>query len=130
MSKSPSSLESKVLEVRDVATFIPMLAININPAIDDDGSQRWLMRRCGYPCDGEPNIILTRLDGSGKATNDPYAWGGRTYPVAHNYIIEHWDRLTDGDVVDVEFILGEKPTKKVSYGYGGCAVQAVWGGAT
>jgi len=111
---SLSSLDTRVLEVRDSATFIPVLGININPTGDESGGQRWLMRRCGYPCDGQPNVILTRLDGSGKATNDPYAWGGRTYPIAHNYIIENWDSLKDGDVIDVEFILGEKPTKKVS----------------
>jgi hypothetical protein len=35
-------------------------------------------------------------------------------PVSHNYIIDHFDELADGDVVDVEFILGEKPAKKVS----------------
>ena len=115
MPTSLSNLDTKVLEIRDVATFIPMLGVNINPAAEDDGSQRWLMRRCGYPCDGRPNIILTRLDGGGHATNDPYDWGGsRTYANAHNYIIEHWDELRDGDVVDVEFILGEKPVKKVS----------------
>ena len=33
---------------------------------------------------------------------------------AHDYIAEHWAELDDGDVIDVEFILGEKPTKKIS----------------
>ena len=108
---SPSNLDSKVLEIRDSATFIPMLAIDIQPKND---AQKWLMRRCGYPCDGQPNVILTRLDGDGMATNDPYAWGGRTYPVAHNYIIENWGALKDGDVVDVEYILGESASPKVS----------------
>lgn len=104
-------MHTKALEIRDMGTFIAALAIDINPAND---SQHWLMRRCGYPCDGQPNVILTRLDGSGQATNDPYAWGGRTWPVAHNYIIKHWDSLQDGDVVDVSFILGESTTPKIS----------------
>lgn len=104
-------MEAKTLEVRDSATFIPVLAVNMTP---DNAEQRWLLRRCGYPLDGRPNVILTNLSGDGKATNDPYAWGGRTYPVAHNWIINHWDELVDGDVVDVEFILGETATKKLS----------------
>ena len=113
MPKSPFSLDSKVLEVRDSATFIPVLCVNIQPECEE---QRYLMRRMGYPCDGRPNVILTRLDGDGQATNDPYGWtsGARTFPVAHNWIIEHWEELLDGDVVDVELILGERPTKKVS----------------
>lgn len=104
-------MKAKALEIRDVATFIPALAVDINP---DNDQQRYLMRRCGYPCDGRPNVILTMLSGDGKANNDPHSWGGRTYPVAHNYIIDHWDELSDGDVVDVSFILGETKEPKVS----------------
>ena len=102
---------AKTFEIRDRMTFIPALAVNINP---DSPRQHYLMRRCGYPCDGKPNVILTRLDGNGKATNDPYAWGGRTWPVAHNYIIQNWNDLSDGDVIDVEYILGESPEPKLS----------------
>ena len=62
--------------------------------------------------------MLMMLD-DGKATNDPYKWeslglGPRTMPVAHNYIIENWHDLRDGDVVDVEFILGESSAPKTS----------------
>jgi hypothetical protein len=106
MTRSPM----KVLEVLDRHTFIPVLAVNINPAND---AQLYLMRRCGYPCDWEPNILLTRLSADGSpAWNDPYGWGGRTFPVAHNWIIENWNTLSDGDVVDVEFILGETKAPK------------------
>lgn len=104
-------MKAKTLEIRDVDTFIPALAVDINP---DNDAQRYLMRRVGYPCDGRPNIILTRLEGAGKATNDPYEWGGRTFPVAHNWIIENWESLADGDVIDVEFILGETKERKLS----------------
>lgn len=110
---SNDNLETKVLELRDAGTFIPILCINIQP---QNAEQSYLMRRDGYPCDGCPNVILTRLSGDGQATNDPYGWGRgpRTFPVAHDWIIDHWDELSDGDVVDVEFILGERPTKKLS----------------
>lgn len=106
-------MKAKCLEIRDSATFIPVLAVNINP---DNDAQRYLMRRVGYPCDGCPNVILTRLSGDGEATNDPYGWSGgaRTMPNAHNWIIDHWDELADGDVVDVEYILGETTERKIS----------------
>lgn len=113
---------AKALELRDKGTFIPLLAIDMNPSwctdfndpIDAD-RQRYLLRRCGYPCDGKPNITITplRADGS-PATNDPYWWRDRTYKVAHDYIIDHWTALRDGDVIDVEFILGETFDKKRS----------------
>ena len=104
-------MHAKALEIRDEGTFIAALAVNMEAV---NGEQRYLLRRCGYALDGRPNVIVTRLDGNGKATNDPYAWGGRTWPVAHLYIIEHWDELADGDVVDVSFILGETTAPKVS----------------
>ena len=104
-------METKGLEIRDEGTFIAALAVDMNPTNDE---QRYLLRRCGYPCDGRPNVIVTRLDGNGKATNDPYDWSGRTWPNAHHYIIEHWNELKDGDVVDVSFILGETKAPKVS----------------
>jgi len=126
-------MQAKALEIRDEGTFIPALAVNMNPrplypqngsmtedefraSVEASSAQRYLLRRCGYPCDGRPNVIVTRLSGDGKATNDPYGWGGgaRTFPVAHNYIIDHWDELKDGDVVDVSFILGETKEPKVS----------------
>ena len=112
-------MKTKALEIRDTATFIPALAVDMSP--DDPypaelaeslrayTARLYLLRRCGYACDGRPNVLLMRLDGSGMATNDPYEWGGRTWPNAHRYIIEHWNELRDGDVIDVRFILGETP---------------------
>ena len=122
-------MKVKALELRDEGTFIPLLAVDMNPdrvvkrikphmleLVEEESSeQRYLLRRVGYPCDGRPNILITKLSGDGsQASNDPYHWGGRTFPVAHNWIIEHWNELADGDVVDVQFILGETTVKKVS----------------
>ena len=106
-------MKTKVLEIRDEGTFIPVLCIDMQP---DNETQRWYMNeRCGYPCDGRPNIVMTYLGANGgPAWNDPYAWGGRTRPTAHHYILDHWDELSDGDVVDVSFILGETKAPKVS----------------
>lgn len=105
-------MKVKALEIRDKKTFVPALCIDMN---DGNSDQRYLLRRCGYPCDGRPNILMTRLSADGTpAWNDPYHWGGRTFPVAHNWIIENWERLKDGDVIDVEFILGETSKIKES----------------
>jgi len=103
----------KILEIHDHATFFPMLCVNLADA--ENGAQYYLMRRCGYPLDGKPNIAVCHLRcGFDRITNDPYQWKDRTYTVAHNHIIENWETLSDGDVIDVEFILGETTTRKVS----------------
>lgn len=115
-------MQAKALEIRDCGTFIAALAVDMNPQSSvnhDDGgtweAQRYLLRRCGYPCDQHPNVIVTRLDGNGHfAYNDPYDHKDRTWRIAHEYIIKHWAILKDGDVVDVEFILGETEQAKKS----------------
>jgi hypothetical protein len=105
-------MKVKTLELRDTATFIPILCVDMNP---DNEGQRYLLHRCGYRCNGVPNILMTRLSADGgKASNDPYYWEGRTFPVARHYIIENWEALQDSDVVDVGFILGETEKPKVS----------------
>lgn len=122
-------MKAKALELRDEGTFIALLAVDMNPVVgrpwDDiiestaviyqSKDQRYLLRRVGYPCDGRPNVLITKLSGDGsKASNDPHYWRDRTMATAHAYIIENWEKLRDGDVVDVEFILGETPSPKAS----------------
>lgn len=105
-------MQVKVLEIRDAGTYFAVLCVDMQP---DNDAQRYHLRRVGYPCDGRPNIVMTHVSADGgRASNDPYYWGDRTFAVAHNWITEHWDALADGDVVDVEFILGETAAPKVS----------------
>ena len=99
----------RVVEIRDKATFIPALAINTMPANE---GQRYLLRRAGYASNGE-TTILVHLS-SGQANYDVYAWNNRTMQQAHNWIQEHFHELNDGDVVDVEYILGVSKSPKLS----------------
>jgi hypothetical protein len=105
-------MEIKCLEIRDANTFIPVICIR--PVAEND-AQRYLLRRDGYRADEtEPCIIMINAQCRGAAY-DPYDWQERrTKGHAHQYIADHWHKLHDGDVIDVEFILGEKPAKKIS----------------
>lgn len=105
------------LEVRDRMTFIPVMAIDTDPEQANDPElyeqRRYLLRSAGYSKDGS-TIILVNLNDC-RASNDPYNWNGsRTMAVAHEYIEQNWVNLKDGDVIDVEFILGETTEKKIS----------------
>lgn len=103
-------MQTKLLEIRDVATMIPALAVRIEP---ENAEQEFLARHAGY---GEPYclVMLTFLSGGRKAEYDPFDWGDRTMTTAHQYIVSFWHELKDGDVIDVQFILGETTEKKVS----------------
>ena len=97
-------MEQKFVEIRDRGTFVPALAIRLS------GDDHYLARRAGYD---SPLVILILLSLM-KCAYDPYEWGGRTYPVAHNWLQEHFDEHENGAVVDVEFILGESNAPKRS----------------
>jgi hypothetical protein len=112
MVTCPYSLDNKVLEVRDSMTHIPVLAIRM--LAQNEVQDYYIHSRMGYPRDGSTIAVIQLNDCDGNC--DPYAWPRetRTMQTAHQYIYEHFDELNDGDVVDVEFILGETATKKVS----------------
>ena len=93
---------TKCIEVRDEGTCMPMLAIKMRP---DSRVEAHFLWRCGYPRDGH-GVVLMHLSNQ-KASSDPYEFGGRTWPAAHAYIIQHFDELMEGAVVDVRVILGE-----------------------
>ena len=106
-------MKTKALEIRDKGTFIAVIAIQ---ARGQDEVESWLLRRSGFGADSDC-VILVRMNCSGvdrNASYDPYAWGGRTYVVAHDYIAKHFDELNNGAVIDVEFILGETAEPKKS----------------
>ncbi len=94
----------KFLEIRDSATFIPALAIQISR---EDG---YLPARAGF---GDPCIYLIHLT-SHTCAYDPYDWPNRTMVRAHEHISDCWSSLKDGDVVDVQFINGETTAPKQS----------------
>lgn len=106
-------MEVKCLELRDSMTFIPVICIRPVPVNE---AQRYLLRRDGYSGTNEERCIIMIDAQCRGVAYDPYDWGQdpRTKINAHIYIEEHWADLVDGDVIDVEFINGEKPTKKIS----------------
>lgn len=113
---------SKVLEIRDRGTFIPAIAIRLSPK---DDSERYLLAEAGYGVDphvqGEYVLLIRIYGGSGFSTSDLLEWPGsaRTMQVAHDFINKTFDKLESGDVIDVQYILGETADKKRSQRYEG-----------
>jgi hypothetical protein len=106
-------IETKLFELRDAATFIPVVAMRMDPAGKPE-PERYLLRRAGYGY-GTDIVLFTRVEGGDKAEHDCYSWAGRrTFAVAHQYIQLHWGELESGAVVDVEFLLGLRATPKLS----------------
>ena len=117
-------MEVKLLEVRDRATFIAVIAIRAEFRSDEE---RFLLRRAGYAIEQidpvllheEPYILFAPLDG-GRMEYDPFKQPNRTLSRAHFHAVSNWAELKSGDVVDVEFISGEskqpKQSERVTHG--------------
>ena len=112
-------MESKIFEVRDCGTFIPLLVTKLDP---ETNAERYLARRAGFGS-GRPYFVFWRLNG-GVASYDPYDLGGDTLAVAARHIQDHWSELEPGAVVDVEFLRGERPEPKTSERLDGMAANA------
>lgn len=105
------SLKTKTFEIRDSATFIPVIATQLRTNLPHDA---YLLGRAGYQSTVESvPVMVTRLNDCLSA-NDSYEWGNRTMLNAHKFIEENFAELMTGAVVDVEYILGERSEPKVS----------------
>lgn len=116
-------MDVKLFEIRDAGTFIPVYAFRCRPSDSSEAAheahrENWLLWRSGFSnMADDHHVILGRLEAAGvnrNASYDVHAWGGRTYPVAHQHIVDNWNQLKSGDVIDVEFILGITKAPKTS----------------
>lgn len=99
----------KFLEVRDYATLVPVMAVIMH---SNNQKEQAVIASAGFSR-GSHLVMMQSL--LGKVSNYDYvSWGDRTLQLAHKYIQENWDSLSSGDVVDVEYILGESDKPKVS----------------
>lgn len=103
----------KTIEIRDRGTTVPALAIRLDPADERD---RWLLARSGFGNDPEAQgryVLLVNL--VKDAPYDPYSHGpARTLREIHQHLIEHFEDIANGAVLDVEYILGETDEPKRS----------------
>jgi hypothetical protein len=67
--------------------------------------ERGMMAASGWANHSESVMLTSMSDYETRC--DPFVKKDRTYFTAHRYIQENWKNLRSGDVVDVQFILGE-----------------------
>lgn len=112
-------MQVKTFEVRDVGTFIPILAVKLDgmPPHKNRGDE-YLLSRAGFGRtateQAEYVVVWPMHGGCGKATCDLYDHGSATLTRAHHYLNDHFDELESGSVIDIEFITGAVKRPKIS----------------
>src|SRR6266436_1053716 len=106
-------METKLFEVRDRGTLIPVIAIRLGSRNE---AERYLLSRVGYgkTVEEQSGYILYAGLEEFDMQYDAYQQTNRTRQVSHKFIEDNWDNLTSGEVIDVEYILGESCHKKLS----------------
>lgn len=107
-------IETKIFEVRDRGTMMPVIATKL-VSTDKLPGEIYLLERGGYSAQC-PQVVVHFLEPD-EGSGDPDKWTTRTRAIAHQYILKHWDKIRTCDVIDVEFVLGESKTCKVSEYY-------------
>lgn len=102
-------METKLIEVRDIMTTVVVLAVRMTAS---DKRERKLIAREGFNT-AYPLVIFHPLSRT-KATWNLYDWNDRTFQAAHSELQLKWDLYNSGDVLDVEYVLGETDTPKES----------------
>lgn len=102
-------MKAKLIEVRDAATYLPVIAVKLEPANE---AERYMLRRAGFSA-REDYVLYVPLHMAYMPTADPNTWSDRTNSNAHKLIALMFDQLEPGDLLDIEYELGEKPTKKI-----------------
>lgn len=107
----------KLFEVRDRMTCIPCFAFLTAPGTihPNNAAEEFLLARAGFDPD-LGYVIFGSLEEPRRSHYDPYDWpmSPRTMRQAHIYITNNWHALESGDVVDVEFVLGETQQPKTT----------------
>lgn len=106
-------METKLFEVRDRMTFIPVLCVKLEASCEAD---RYLLAMSGFGLvvgEQVQYLLYAKLQ-EGKFDCVPHYRGdrNRTHAVAHYHINENWEKLKSGDVIDVEFILKESTSSR------------------
>jgi hypothetical protein len=103
-------MEIKLLEIRDAATFIPIIALR--PGARNE-AERYLLGMAGYGTSDRSHseyVLVGELSGGdGRLNCDPFKWEdehNHTLFYAHKWLDDHWDEIQSGDVLDVEYVRG------------------------
>jgi len=106
-------MEVMVFEIRDRGTHFGAVAIRLGSVHFAEYRE---LAHAGYgmdPEDQKRHVLFVPLT-KDRWYYDPHSWADRTCQVAHRYIKNHWDDLTPGQVIDVQYILRETEAPKVS----------------
>ena len=99
----------KVLEIKDGSGLIPIICFNleVSNAFESD-----ILSRAGFglsPSTQAGFIFMCLPSFSYRCDHDPLVWKsmskGKIFFAAHKYVLENWEHVQPGDVLDIRFLV-------------------------
>jgi hypothetical protein len=101
-------METKIFEVRDIATRIMLVVISLATTNKRELNN---LRRDGYNPSEEYYLFI--WPGFNEVSYNPDMWiKKRTRYISTSFVGTYFNRLNTGDVIDVEYLIGESIKKK------------------
>jgi hypothetical protein len=98
----------KLFQIRDVATCIEVFAYSPRWHPDSYAANAILSK--GADPENLSKMVIVGRFSDGESHRGFMDWHTRTMQVAHKHINDNFENLPTGSVIDVEFLLGLKPT--------------------
>jgi len=101
-------MKTKLFEVRAEGTCIPVMAVRLDAS---NGAEAYLLGRSGYGLSSpswHSYVFLFPIEFEGPAVTDPFKQPLRELLIAHKYVLDHFDELEPGAVLDVDYIEGRR----------------------
>jgi len=103
----------KFLEVRADGYFLSMLAVGAYPTIDKlNDREIWILNRAGRSAKHTQILLMDLV--SGASSWEPGNWTDRETTITHVHLLSNWKSIKSGDVIDIQYILGERKTIRLS----------------
>ena len=97
--------ETKIFAIHDVMTLVSMMVQRLVP---ETLQEELILSRAGYREIDNYFFFSTFRDEMGEFTYDVYKLENqRSFGTAARYIKQNWDELESGELIDIEYILGE-----------------------
>lgn len=104
-------MESKVISIQDKIESVTVIAIQM---LSDNTRETNLLQAAGFWSSRALSSVYLLDVGTGKGTYHPGQWKpiaryGWTeiMPIAHRWLIDHWNEIETGGVLNIEQILQE-----------------------
>lgn len=104
-------MRARVLEIRYHDEVYSVMALEMSDDVSE--FRNWLLARSGFPREQYKKYVVIVLD-TMKCHVDPAGWPEQWQRAMHGHVVDHFDVLYDGKVIDVDHLMTGRDKPRLS----------------